>query len=64
MTNDELKRRVTREIPVNPEQSWRYYDGMTRERFEELKALGSLPVTIGDYDSVMRIVAEAKASTQ
>lgn len=59
----QLRRRVTRELPVMPEQSWRYYDGMTRERFEELKAAGALPLTVGTYDEIQRIVAEAKASS-
>lgn len=57
------RERITRELPVAPTQTWRFYDGMSRERFHELKAEGALPLEVGDYDDVMRLVAEAKAST-
>lgn len=64
-TDEQMKRRlITREIPIEPTMTWRFYDGMSRERFYELKREGKLPVDVGEYDEVMRIVAEAKAGTQ
>lgn len=57
MANDENP--ITKELPAVG--TWKFYDGMTRERFDELRAAGELPAGIGDYDEVQRLVAHAKA---
>ena len=47
-----------------PETSWRFYDGMSRERFDELRARGALPVTLGSYEEVMAQVVARKAERE
>jgi hypothetical protein len=47
--------------PVTP-STWRYYEGMSREHFDELREIGLLPIAIPNYDEVQRIVAERRAS--
>lgn len=38
-----------------------FYDGMTREEFEALKAEGRLPLGIGSYDEVQAGLREREA---
>lgn len=38
-------------------ESWQFYEGMTREQFDDLKAKGSVPIWLGDYDWVMAEVS-------
>jgi hypothetical protein len=54
-------KRITLELPVDIATTWPFYDGMTREQFDELKARNALPLTIGSYDEVMEMVRRAKA---
>lgn len=48
----------------SPATRWSFYVGMTRERFDELKAAGELPITIGSYDETMAEVAKCEAARE
>jgi hypothetical protein len=58
---DGTPKRTTLELPVDITTTWPFYDGMTREQFDELKARNALPQTIGSYDEVQELVRQAKA---
>ncbi len=52
---------VLADYPQDP-STWRFYEDMSREHFEELREIGLLPIAIPNYDEVQRIVAERRAS--